>query len=304
MNILFDNINVMSNSGPNSFGKKLSMAISVLGHSISLAPAQGFMPDIQLSFIAASHKYAPIIQRLDGIYFNSAQDFNLLNKPIEATYKIADAVIFQSEFNRTLTQKFFGEHENAYVIHNGTDLNAIEKIQPIESPIIDQFEEVWSCASSWRPHKRLKDNVRYFLEHAPENACLIIAGENPDHRVADTRVFYAGQLEWSELISLYKRSSHFIHLAWLDHCPNVVVDARACGCHIVCSSSGGTSEIAGLNSTIIEEEEWNLSPIKLYSPPHMDFSKKLKNSIDKNIDISFVSKKYLEVFEKTMIQHG
>jgi len=36
----------------------------------------------------------------------------------------------------------------------------------------------------------------------------------------------------------------------------------------------------------------------------MDFSKKLKNSIDKNIDISFVSKKYLEVFEKTMIQHG
>ena len=38
------------------------------------------------------------------------------------------------------------------------------------------------------------------------------------------------------LLSLYKRSKYFIHLAWLDHCPNVVVDARASGLIVIGST--------------------------------------------------------------------
>ena len=220
--------------------------------------------------------------------FNSAQAYWKQNAPIKLAYDNSDAVVFQSEFNKKLTERYFGEHDNSHVIHNGTDLEMISQINPMPSQAFDDFDSVWCCASSWRPHKRLSENVRYFLEVSSPAACLVIAGENPDHTIAHPRIFYAGDLPWETLISLYKRAHYFIHLSWLDHCPNVVIDARACGCHIICSSSGGTKEIAGTNSTIIQDDDWDLSPIRLYHPPKMDFSLSEKSDIDNSFDIEYV----------------
>jgi glycosyltransferase involved in cell wall biosynthesis len=213
--IFLDNVNINSNSGPNSFGRKLKKEFEILGHEtvIDVIGKREKKPDIQLSFIAAQFKVAPLVQRLDGIYFNSEQDFNSLNAPIEATYQSSDAVIFQSEFNKNLTSHYFGKKERSFVIRNGTDLEAIYNVQPLENVNLDEFNNVWCCASSWRPHKRLSENIRYFLECAPSDDCLVIAGENTDKMISNPRIFYAGDLEWNMLISLYKRSKYFIHLA-------------------------------------------------------------------------------------------
>jgi len=300
MNIFLDNVNLSSRSGPNSFGKKIKKEFENTGHSVfsNISEFNSVLPDVQLSFIAANFKIAPIVQRLDGIYFNSEQDFNSLNAPIEATYQAADAVIFQSEFNRSLTAHYFGIKEKSFVIRNGTDLEIINSIDPIKNDNLDNFENVWSCASSWRPHKRLKDNIGYFLEMSQDSDCLIVAGNNPDHIISHPRIFYAGDLDWDTLISVYKRSKYFIHLAWLDHCPNVVVDARASGCHIICSSAGGTKEIAGNNSTIILEDDWDFTPTRLYKPPSMDFSNSQKSEFLSDINIKNVSDLYLNVLNE------
>ena len=295
MKVLIDNVNLDSNSGPNGFAGKLLKPLENMGIDVSWKLDKNFLPDVQLSFIMSHYKFAPIVQRLDGIYFNSKQDFESLNSPIKATYLDAESVIFQSNFNKTLTEKWFGKKESSFVIHNGTPLDEIEAISPIKHQLTDSFENVWCCASSWRPHKRLSENVRYFLEHSGENDCLIIAGENPDFKCEDPRVFYAGNLDWKTLISLFKRSKYFIHLSWLDHCPNVVVDARAAGCHIVCSSAGGTSEICGSNSTVIKEDDWDFSPVELYSPPPMDFSKIVKSKKDIDISIERAAEEYASV---------
>ena len=296
MKIYFDNIDFNSCSGPNSFGTKLASELEKNGHRIN----KDKDPDIQLSFIQAAQKLAPVVQRLDGIYFNSEQDWELLNKPIRQTYDLANGVVFQSEFNKTLTEKYFGKKEKSIVIHNGTDLEYISKIPELNDPVINKFDNVWSCASSWRPHKRLSENVRYFLEHSGDNDCLIIAGNNPDYQIKHNRVFYVGNLNYPQLISLYKKSKYFIHLALMDHCPNVVVDARSSGCKIVCSSSGGTKEIAGDHSVIIQDMSWDYLPFKLYDPPRMDFSKietQVQNSI---INIEKVSDMYLDFFRKIL----
>ncbi len=299
MNIFFENVNFESRSGPNSFGRKLREQFIKNGHSVTCGtPSE--IPDIQLSFIMSSIKISPTIQRLDGIYFNSEQDFNSLNAPIESTYLSSDAVIFQSEFNKELTFHYFGIKENYEIIRNGTDIDLVQSIESIDNKKLDGFNDVWCCASSWRPHKRLKENIRYFLEIAPSDACLVIAGDNPDVMISDPRVFYAGSLDWKTLVSLYKRSSHFLHLAWLDHCPNVVIDARAAGCHIVCSSAGGTREIAGENSTIIIEDDWDFSPIALYKPPKMDFSNVSTGDDSHNINIRNVAETYLNFFNKVL----
>ena len=294
MKIAFENVDFNSSSGPNGFSRKLASSFIKGGHEIT-----SNSPDIQLSFIQSFKKIAPTVQRLDGIYFNTDQDWEHLNNPIKKTYAESDAVIFQTKFNKDLVENFFGSRLNSHVIHNGTDLESISNIPEADISNLGEFEKVWCCASHWRPHKRLSENVQYFLDFSSDGDCLIVAGKDsqvPDH----PRIFNVGNLSWERLISVLKRSDYFLHLSWLDHCPNVVIDARASGCHVICSSSGGTHEISGKNSTVIEEDLWDFSPIKLYSPPVMDFSKKRINAVDSDIDIRSVSNLYLEIFRKVL----
>ena len=168
---------------------------------------------------------------------------------------------------------------------------------PLQHSALDRYSQAWACASSWRPHKRLSENIRYFHEHAPETACLVVAGDVS--QVIDSlqgvrldRVLFAGDLDHDTLTSLYRRSTHLLHLAWLDHCPNVVVDARAAGCRIVCASSGGTEEVAGLDAVVVEEDAWDLTPLDLYTPPSLNFSRSRPGRIDHTNDMRDVSQMY------------
>ena len=289
MRLNVDNVNFSSNSGPNSFAAKLLPYLQRRGIEITAD-----RPDAHLCFIESprSHYDAPMVQRLDGIYFNTRQDFVRQNHNIRRTYEMADGVIFQSQFNQKLISKYFGPHKNYQIIHNGADLEAIVSAPDFN---LTKYENLWVSAASWRPHKRLGENVRYFLEHSGAKDIMIVAGDVPTKdRVVDDKVRYIGVLTQTQLYSLYKRCQTFVHLAWLDHCPNVVVDARAAGCRIVCSSAGGTKEIAGLDATVVEEEEWDLSPVDLYNPPVMDFDRKVKNTFDCDYNIENVAKKYIQ----------
>ena len=299
MNIHLENVSLQSTSGPNHFATKLIKQFEELDISIDYS----LNPDVRLCFIETHKDFTddvPLFQRLDGIYFNTAQNYKQQNLNIKKTYDASDGVIFQSRFNKELITKYFGEHKNSIIIHNGADLNYIDQYSALENKLLDKFDNVWCCASSWRPHKRLNENIRYFLEHSNEKDCLVIAGDSEAPVFRNERVLYVGKATIPQLVSLYKRSKYFIHLAWLDHCPNVVVDARASGCQIVCSSTGGTKEVAGTDAIIVTEEEWNFQPVKLYEPPELDFSKKiLKNehATEYNINMQEVAKKYIDFMQ-------
>tara|TARA_R110000824_G_scaffold139366_8_gene304431 strand:- start:9616 stop:10518 length:903 start_codon:yes stop_codon:yes gene_type:complete len=300
MNICLENVNLGSLSGPNSFARKLVNYVSPMGHNI----VNDNQADLRLCFIESfqGKTEAPLFQRLDGIYFNTVQDFQQQNANIKRTYENADGVIFQSNFNKKLTFEYFGEHSNTAIIHNGADTNLIKDIQQLRHSKLEKYDNIWSCASSWRPHKRLSENIRYFFEHSDSNDCLIVAGSVNKNIPKDERIFYVGEVDYERLLSIYKASKCFIHLSWLDHCPNVVVDARASGCQIICSSTGGTKEIAGLDAIVIEENEWDLKPLNLYDPPLLNFNNKIKNSFDVCYDMEEVAKKYINFFDTTLKQ--
>jgi len=294
MKVLFENTDFTNRSGPNSFASKLSTAFSKLGHSTSQTEGE-----IVLCFIEAGRRFPwlKMVQRLDGIYFNLSQDFNSLNGNISRTYKESDGVVFQTEFNKELITRVFGEPKDSVVIRNGADTDLIASLKPSDNPILDSYENVWCCASVWRPHKRFDANVRYFLEHKGPKDCLVVAGE-VENKIRSNDIFYAGSLNTDQILSLYLRSKYFIHLSWLDHCPNVVIDARACGCQIICSDSGGTKEIAGKGVILIEEDEWDFQPLYLYDPPVLDFSKRRVNEFDSVLSVNDAAKEYIAFLEK------
>ena len=295
MKICLENVNLSSPSGPNSFANKLVKHTTNLGHEIT----DYGNSDVRLCFIETRRGKCekPLFQRLDGIYFNIKQNYNLQNANIKKTYDISDGIVFQSNFSKRLITHWFGEHDNTTIIHNGADIEKIDSIDPIRNSVIDKFDNVWSCASHWRPHKRLSENIRYFLEHAKENDCLIVAGQ-PENMINHDRIFYTGNLDHNTLIAVYKRSVNFIHLGRFDNCPNVVIDARAAGCHIICSDSGGTPEIAGADATVIQDEEWDYQPLDLYNPPKLDFTKKVDNLWNTDIDMKKVAQRYMDFLIK------
>ena len=305
MNILFDCVNFNSTAGPSWFARKLAAYLKTQGHEIN-----GRNPDVQLSFVFATQKNegVPIFQRLDGIWYNAEVDYTKMNEPLNKTYDIADGVIFQSEWSRRLVESQFGACANYTVIPNGADIEQINRTDAATG--LDDYEKVWLCASSWegeppnnapRYIKRLEENIRYFQEHSGARDVLCVAGEvsyldNPD----PVKIIFFGDLAIDDLFPLYKRADYFLHLGRLDNCPNVVIDARAAGCQIICSSLGGTQEVAGKDAIVIEEDEWDFTPFAYNVPTRLDFSRKRANQYDRDISIACVAAKYLDFFSKSI----
>jgi glycosyltransferase involved in cell wall biosynthesis len=82
-----------------------------------------------------------------------------------------------------------------------------------------------------------------------------------------------------------------IHLAWLDHCPNTVVEALSQGTPIICSEQGGTKELVKEFGVILKESKsYNYELTNYDNPPPMNYAnlKRLpeKNELGKHFDIS------------------
>ena len=294
MKIQFENVDFFSTSGHNGFGLKLARQLLNDGHKLTNSD-----PDVRLSFIQSMNDFNPTVLRLDGIYFNSEQDWERMNEPVRRSYNHARAVVVQSEFDKKLIFKFFGERDNVHVIHNGTNIELIKNISPRPIP---SNEIIWMCASSWRPHKRLDENIRLFQHFRGSYDKLIVAGKNAhvSNDVDTTDVCFLGDLPWEEMIGWMKSASHFIHLAWLDHCPNVVVDAKASGCKLHVSDAGGTVELVGETDVVYHDAEFGFEPVKLYSPPHMNFLNATCGTSTKSLLMNECSKKYIEVLKSVI----
>lgn len=306
MKIFTHNFNPNSNSGPNKFTRDLFKGLQDF-NNVSIAQDQ-ISADIEFCLIQQLlEKKKPMALRLDGIYFNTSQDFKSLNAPIKRTYEASDAVIFQSNFNKSLTEHWFGEHKNSFVVHNATSVGKIQN--SLFLPGVPEDAEVWCCASSWRPHKRLVENVRYFLEFSPEDSFLAVAGSGVDRptleKISDLirtyrnhrkNILILGDLSYEHLLGLYARSKKMIHLAYLDHCPNVVVDAQALGCEVVCSSTGGTSEIL-YRGEVISEKDWDYNPIALYEPPLIDFKNISIEKVSRDVDFNKLFKNCVQNYK-------
>jgi glycosyltransferase involved in cell wall biosynthesis len=294
MNVYFDNVNMGANSGASTFAKSLKESMESMGVPVVSSLSEA---DISLAFSRHNQKEIPFVQRLDGIYFNPEVNYKKANVSLKKTYDLARSVIFQSEYNKMFVNNTFGAKEKQYIVQNGSNIDKILDISPIKG-----FDgDIWSCCSYWekRPNKRLKENIEYFKEFSNKDDKLIICGNVST--INDDRIICLGDVGWETAISVYKRSKYFIHLSWFDSCPNVVVDAKNCGCIIICTSLGGTWEIAGEDSIVIKDMDWDYKTPVNYKKVHpLDFSKKVKSKKDKNLNIDYVAKKYIEILQEAV----
>lgn len=273
MKIYFDGVDFAAgNVGPNCFAKRLAAALSNMG--VELADSDDY--DVGLVFIEptqALNMKKPFLQRLDGLWFKPEQMTAGMNRNIHAAYDAAAGVVWQSEFDKAMSAKWFGPRDG-WVIPNGIELTKTELRSEALGDIRARYQKVFVCSANWHPQKRLLDNITAFKSiraNQHPSSCLIVMGDNPDVQVADPDVFYTGSIRHDLCAEVYSIADWMIHLAWLDHCPNVVVEAISQGCPVICSSEGGTKELVGaLNGVVIPDvEQYQYQLVDYDNPPRV-----------------------------------
>lgn len=299
MRIHFSNVNFSSNSGPNSFAYRLADQLTKMGHEI-VGPDTLY--DSMLIFIEPSTTPKPgvrTVHRLDGIWFKPDQ-FETHNKLIKWAYDNSDHVIWQSDFDKKMTNKWWGNRPGS-VIHNGISFKDVNPNSDFLS-WRKNHDRVFVCSASWHRQKRLKENIEFFQKNSRENDALLVLGKNPDHVVKSKNIFYLGNINHENCLEVFSQADWMIHLAWLDHCPNVVVEALSQGCPVICTDSGGTAEIVKSNGVILKENNpYNFELADYDNPYELNIPElnleKPKMSFD-YLNIEKVAEKYISVLRR------
>lgn len=328
MRVHLDNVNPRSMSGPNTFATRLSKELFARGHEVAFE-SKGC--DVSLVFIERSGApLAPkVVQRLDGIWFKP-HEFETKNVGIKGLYGETDAVVWQSRFDREMTIRHFGLRirdvarrrftskghvtDVDVVIHNGIDMTPVKQLTiPKLIEMRAAYDQIYVCSSNWHPQKRLDANVALFerLRTRHPNSCLIIMGANPDVRVSGTHVFYTGSVEPDVYNQIYSAADWMLHLAWADHCPNVVVEALAQGTPVVCSDVGGTKELVGSYGLVLKDDPYDYELADYDNPPSIDVNQvdldafPTRTQLDygsiADIDVKSVADRYLRLFESLIV---
>lgn len=310
MKVHFDNVAAFK-TGPGTFANRLAVALFNAGHEVVDSGPQA---DISLVFIERTGQplAKKVVQRLDGVWFKPSE-FHTKNVKIKALYEQADAVVFQSVFDRRFVEKWWNPHRHPTIIRNGVDTTPVSELTiPALIQMRAEYDKIYVCSSNWHAQKRLEANVRLYerLRLTNPKSCLVVLGNHPDYRATGPHIFYAGSVGPEVYNQVYSAANWMLHLAWADHCPNVVVEALAQGTPVVCSEVGGTRELVGGYGLVLKEEPYDFELADYDNPPVLDLSqvgdlpdrRQLDYNTIAGIDINRVTQRYIGLFEDLLKQ--
>jgi glycosyltransferase involved in cell wall biosynthesis len=259
------------------------------------------------------------VVRIDGVYHNTGQNYNKLNKSAFRNFHNApDGVIYQSCFSKNMADQYLGKFKgHTAVIPNGANPHFYEDASPINT----HYKYNFIAAARWRPHKRLKDIIESFLIANIEDAGLYVAGDLKKSGLTSQEekkyfsipsITYLGILKQNDLARYLVSCNIFLHLCWIDWCPNGVVEAICANVPVITNNVGGTQEMVLKSGGYVLsiDKPYDCNPCNLYSPPPINrklVAETMINSIKSKliidhsyVDINNVAIQYREFFEKIL----
>ena len=251
------------------------------------------------------------------------------NKLIRENLLAADEIIFQSDFSYRLTQKFVTPTLPGQIIHNGIDLNTFKPqgtaFQEINPDTINML-----MSHNFRPYHRLHDGFRILRQlqaHTEKPVHLYVLGEDDGKTfpaaLAEARHLdltegkdftMLGKIPYQDLAPVYRSCNFMLNLSYWDTCPNVVIEAMACGLPILGVDHGGVAELVGDQGGILVSEQIPFTyldhqnpermpkaPVDLYCEgaqvllrSHKALGQQAREHAQMNYDISIIAQRYLE----------
>jgi len=310
--------NKNAQTGKGLFINRLALALEDDGVNVISDITKKCDITLHTTSIKKNSKNGLNVVRFNGVHHNAAEDYKALNADIFNGSKKADAVIYQSEFSKQMSEKYVGEFDKPKaVICNGADPRYFESVESAESDYPINF----LAFSKWRPHKRLKDIIVSFVNAQIPNSCLWIAGDIKRSGLSKKKIrryfkrsdiIYLGPLSFPELAKYIVLADAVIHLCWFDCCPNSVVESICANKVVISNNVGGTPEIVATSGIVCNiDDYYELEPVDLYNPPKID-SEVVENAMllaatedfgkihKDHVDIRNIAKQYMVFFHNIL----
>lgn len=256
-----------------------------------------------------------IVQRLDGIYFNSDELSRTItkNRNIQALYEKVSGVIFQSAYSKRMIETILGKcRSKNVVVHNGSSIkpkyinNAPSAFPSVVQMKTDGYT-ICLASADWRPIKRLDSLIAGFVEYRRKHPKTVLLVAGPSSQSNNDGVVCLGNLSHRNMLALYTLVDLLINLSFSDACPNVVVEALIANKPILASSNQGSSEFYKNNGYIIQEPfSWKFEMISYANMPKLPkelvvdgieraLSTGFKNEI--KVDMNNCARQYLDFLQ-------
>ena len=177
-----------------------------------------------------------IIYRLDSLGQQSAGRTDMDDLQLELA-KLADGIIFQSEFCQRCFEEQGCKPKHKTVVLNGTDLEIFK-----HAPQALNKDNIKVLACSWSPNLR-KGFAEMIELSEMKNMQLTFVGQWCKELSMPKTIIVKPPLEHKALAQEYAKSNILLFPARGEACPNTAVEALACGKPLLYRNSGGTPEV-------------------------------------------------------------
>jgi glycosyltransferase involved in cell wall biosynthesis len=302
-----------NDSGKGKFISRLIPAMREFGIKCMSKPA-GCDATLGVTWFREKTGGMPKILRIDGVHLNTENRAVWRNEKIEENVRRADLIIWQSEYCKVVGGKILhAEGKNCFTIFNGApvvDLPPEHKRS--QNPLM--AAKWWSSSSMPRHHKRLSYHADIAHEFWKRTGITTtIAGEVYNQKPQKGEgVIYTGYLPDDKLQEVMRNASMFVYVPYFDWCPNVVVEAMANRCNVICGNVGGHAEMVAGYGTVLDIDKFLDKPYgdkhHIPQPPIgsvvdamvAQLEKRDVNTVNPKMVIQYVAERYSEAIKSML----
>lgn len=220
----------------------------------------------------------PIVLNQNGVYYPAwyPRDWRRENARMAQAHELANLVFYQSEFCRRCAEKFLGARSGAAeILYNAVDTNAFVpgEDRTLRRPFIFLVTGKFGPATAYRVDASIQGlaaarkgglDVRLLVAGAIDETVAREARALAQQLKISGAVDWAGPYVHAQAADIYRAADAYLMLKHNDPCPNVVLEALACGLPVLYSASGGVPELvgadAGLGLSVAETFDENAVP--------------------------------------------
>ena len=219
----------------------------------------------------------PVVLNQNGVFYPAwyPDEWQHENERMAKALSLSDHVFYQSEFCKKSADKFLNSTPKSYeILYNGVDT---EFFKPVTRELNKRFRFLVSGNIGPSTYYRLENAVDALALARQQGLDIeiIFAGMVPEALESQLRAYIenkglneffilSGAYKRSDAPKIFARADAYLITKHNDPCPNVVLEAMACGLPILYSASGGIPEQvghdAGVGLTVPETYEDNPVP--------------------------------------------
>jgi glycosyltransferase involved in cell wall biosynthesis len=189
-------------------------------------------------------------------------EHHAINAAIGRALETATTVIYQSNWAKTeLDALLYQRNERFAIIHNGVDLAHFHPPDqpPAGVPVIGSIGILryrYRLQTLFELSRRLKYPHRLLVAGSMDAECTGVLKEALSDPTLKERLTYMPYIPHEQLPTIYQQLSVLVHPVCGDVCPNVVIEALACGVPVVAPQYGGTAELVGVAGETFACQPW------------------------------------------------